>query len=183
VVCPKCGVTGGRVYDRSGVRTKPSKKHPKGKVRHGLKNCGECRKQFTVMVGTVFEHARLLFTKMLQAVHLIVSSKKGISAHQPHRVLEIQYKSAWFLAHRIREAMRSGDLAVPFGNGGGAVEVDQTYIGFKSGVATRRGTAHKRAVVALVDRDSPSRSGFMSPTPPLPTFTLSCWTISAAKPA
>ena len=154
VTCPHCGVVDGRVYDLSGVRTKPSKKHPKGKVRHGLKKCGECRKQFTVKVGTVFEHARLPLTKMLQAVHLIVSSKKGISAHQLHRVLEITYKSAWFLAHRIREAMRSGDLAQPFGSNGGAVEVDETYIGFKGGVATRRGTAHKRAVVALVDRES-----------------------------
>ena len=154
VTCPHCGVVDGRVYDLSGVRTKPSKKHPEGKVRHGLKKCGECRKQFTVKVGTVFEHARLPLTKMLQAVHLIVSSKKGISAHQLHRVLEITYKSAWFLSHRIREAMRSGDLAAPFGGNGGAVEVDETYIGFKQGVATRRGTAHKRAVVALVDRET-----------------------------
>ncbi len=154
VSCPHCGVVDGRVYDLSGVRSKPSKKHPEGKVRHGLKKCGECRKQFTVKVGTVFEHARLPLTKMLQAVHLIVSSKKGISAHQLSRVLEVQYKSAWFLAHRIREAMRSGDLAQPFGNEGGAVEVDETYIGFKAGVPTRRGTAHKRAVVALVDRDT-----------------------------
>ena len=154
VVCPKCGTVGGRVYDLSGVRTKPSKKHPEGKVRHGLKKCGECRKQFTVKVGTVFEHARIPLHKMLQAVHLMVSSKKGISAHQLHRVLEITYKSAWFLSHRIREAMRSGDLAQPFGGNGGAVEVDETYIGFKQGVATRRGTAHKRAVVTLVDRDT-----------------------------
>lgn len=153
-VCPHCGVVGGRVYDLSGVRSKPSKKHPEGKVRHGLKKCGECRKQFTAKVGTVFEHARIPLTKMLQAVHLMVSSKKGISAHQMHRVLEITYKSAWFLMHRIREAMRSGDLAQPFGSEGGAVEVDETYIGFKSDVATRRGFAHKHCVVALVDRDS-----------------------------
>lgn len=154
VTCPHCGVNGGRVYDLSGVRTKPSAKHPEGKVRHGLKKCGECRKQFTVKVGTVFEHARLPLTKMLQAVHLIVSSKKGISAHQLSRVLEVQYKTAWFLAHRIREAMRSGDLAQPFGGNGGAVEVDETYIGFKRDVPTRRGTAHKHGVVALVDRES-----------------------------
>ena len=154
IVCPHCGVTDGRVYDLSGVRTKPSAKHPEGKVRHGLKKCGECRKQFTVKVGTVFEHARLPLTKMLQAVHLMVSSKKGISAHQLHRVLEITYKSAWFLSHRIREAMRSGDLAQPFGSNGGAVEVDETYIGFKRDVATRRGTAHKHGVLALVDRDT-----------------------------
>lgn len=154
VVCPHCGVTGGRVYDLSGVRTKASGKNPEGKVRHGLKKCGECRKQFTVKAGTVFEHARLPLTKMLQAVHLIVSSKKGISAHQLSRVLEVQYKSAWFLAHRIREAMRSGDLAAPFGSNGGAVEVDETYIGFKAGRVQQKGTGHKRAVVALVDRES-----------------------------
>lgn len=154
VSCPHCGVVGGRVYDLSGVRSKASAKNPTGKVRYGLKKCGECRKQFTVKVGTVFEHARLPLTKMLQAVHLMVSSKKGISAHQLHRVLEIQYKSAWFLAHRIREAMRSGDLAQPFGTNGGAVEVDETYIGFKAGRTPQKGTGHKRAVLALVDRDS-----------------------------
>ncbi|MCB2066369.1 MAG: IS1595 family transposase [Erythrobacter sp.] len=154
VICPHCGTVGGRVYDLSGVRSKASKKNPEGKVRHGLKKCGECRKQFTAKVGTVFEHARLPLTKMLQAVHLMVSSKKGISAHQLSRVLEVQYKSAWFLAHRIREAMRSGDLAQPFGGNGGAVEVDETYIGFKRDVPTRRGTAHKHGVLALVDRES-----------------------------
>jgi len=154
IACPHCGTVGGRVYDLSGVRTKASGKNPEGKVRHGLKKCGECRKQFTAKVGTVFEHARLPLTKMLQAVHLMVSSKKGISAHQLSRVLEVQYKSAWFLAHRIREAMRSGDLAQPFGGNGGAVEVDEAYIGFKRDVPTRRGTAHKLGVVALVDRDS-----------------------------
>lgn len=155
IVCPHCGVVGGRVYDLSGVRSKSSKKNPEGKVRHGLKKCGECRKQFTAKVGTVFEHARLPLTKMLQAVHLIVSSKKGISAHQLSRVLEVQYKSAWFLAHRIREAMRSGDLATPFGSGGGAVEVDETYIGAKSDYnGNRRGYGHKHAVLALVDRES-----------------------------
>jgi transposase-like protein len=130
VVCPHCGVVGGRVYDLAGVRSKPSKKNPEGVVRHGLKKCGECRKQFTVKVGTVFEHARMPLHKMLQAVHLIMSSKKGISAHQLSRILEVQYNSAWFLAHRIREALRAGELAVPFGSGGGTVEVDETYIGF-----------------------------------------------------
>lgn len=155
IACPHCGVTGGKVYDLSGVRSKPSKKNPEGVVRHGLKKCGACRKQFTVKVGTVFEHARMPLHKMLQAVHLIVSSKKGISSHQLARVLEVQYKSAWFLSHRIREAMRSGDLAVPFGSGGGAVEVDETYIGFKKGRGpARAGNAHKMAVLTLVDRDT-----------------------------
>lgn len=153
VACPHCGVIGGRVYDLAGVRSKPSVKNPEGVVRHGLKKCGECRKQFTVKVGTVFEHARMPLHKMLQAVHLMMSSKKGISAHQLHRVLEVQYKSAWFLAHRIREALRSGDLT-PFGSGGTAVEVDETYIGTRNGMAKNSGGghAHKLGVLALVDR-------------------------------
>lgn len=155
VTCPHCGVVGGRVYDLAGVRSKPSKKNPEGVVRHGLKKCGECRAQFTVKVGTVFEHARMPLTKMLQAVHLMTSSKKGISAHQLSRVLEVQYKSAWFLAHRIREAMRSGDLAAPYGGNGGAVEVDETYFGHKKGaVKPRGGWGHKFGVLALVDRES-----------------------------
>lgn len=153
VVCPHCGVVGGRVYDLAGVRSKASVKNPEGVIRHGLKKCGECRKQFTVKVGTVFEHARMPLHKMLQAVHLMVSSKKGISAHQLSRVLEVQYKSAWFLAHRIREAMRSGEFDV-FGTGGGFVEVDETYIGRRKGVEMRVGMEHKMKVLALVDRDT-----------------------------
>lgn len=151
-VCPHCGVVGGRVYDLAGVRSKPSVKNPEGVVRHGLKKCGECRKQFTAKVGTVFEHARMPLHKMLQAMHLMVSSKKGISAHQLSRVLEVQYKTAWFLAHRIREAMRSGDLT-PFGGNGTPVEVDETYFGQRKGVEKARGGhAHKLGVLALVDR-------------------------------
>jgi transposase-like protein len=111
------------------------------------------RKQFTVKVGTVFEHARMPLTKMLQAVHLIISSKKGINSHQLSRVLEVQYKSAWFLAHRIREAMRSGDLA-PFGSNGGVVEVDETFIGRIKGAPKKRAFHHKMKVLALVDRDT-----------------------------
>lgn len=153
IACPHCGVVGGRVYDLAGVRSKPSKKNPNGVVRHGLKKCGECRKQFTVKVGTVFEHARMPLHKMLQAVHLMVSSKKGISAHQLSRVLEVQYKSAWFLAHRIREAMRSGDLA-SFGSDGGIVEVDETYIGNIKGARKRQAFHHKMKVLSLVDRQS-----------------------------
>lgn len=154
VTCPHCGVVGGRVYDLSDVRGSKSVKNPEGAIRHGLKKCGECRKQFTVKVGTVFEHARMPLHKMLQAVHLIASSKKGISAHQLHRVLEVQYKTAWFLAHRIREAMRSGDLA-PFGGNGTPVEVDETYILNRKGVARHKGGGgHKMAVLSLVDRET-----------------------------
>jgi len=153
VTCPHCGVIGQRVYDLSGVRGKPSEKNPEGALRYGLKKCGECRKQFTVKVGTVFEHARMPLHKMLQAVHLIMSSKKGISAHQLSRILEVQYKTAWFLAHRIREAMRSGDFS-PFGSGGGVVEVDETFIGHLKGAEKKRAFHHKMKVLALVDRDS-----------------------------
>lgn len=157
VVCPHCGVVDGRVYDLSGVRGKPSKKNPEGAIRHGLKKCGECRKQFTVKVGTVFEHARIPIHKMLQAVHLMTSSKKGISAHQLHRTLEIAYNSAWFLSHRIREVMRSGAFDI-MGGEGEAVEVDETFIGRKKGTEVRRGTSHKMAVLSLVQRGGNVRS-------------------------
>ena len=143
VVCPHCGTIGGRLYELKGKTT-----------RLGLKKCGECRQQFTVKVGTVFEHGRMPLNKMLQAVYLMTASKKGISAHQMHRILEISYKSAWFLMHRIREAMRSGDLA-PFGGEGGVVEVDETFIGRREGVEKGRGGyAHKVPVLSLVHRES-----------------------------
>lgn len=152
-VCPHCGVVNGRMYDLAGVRGKPSKKSPEGALRHGLKKCGECRKQFTVKVGTVFEDAKLPLHIMLQAVHLMMSSKKGISSHQLSRIFEIQYNSAWFLSHRIREAMRSGDLP-PLGSGGGIVDVDETFIGRVKGAPVKRAFHHKMKVLALVDRDS-----------------------------
>jgi transposase-like protein len=90
---------------------------------------------------------------MLQAVYLMTSSKKGVSAHQLHRILEVTYKTAWFLAHRIREAMRSGDLA-PFGGAGGIVEVDETFIGRIKGAPVKRAFHHKMKVLALVDRET-----------------------------
>jgi transposase-like protein len=154
VTCPHCGVVGGRIYKLDGVRGKPSAKNPEGAIRHGLKKCGECRKQFTVKVGTVFEHARMPLHKMLQAMHLLASSKKGISSHQLSRVLEVDYKSAWFLSHRIREAMRSTD-PTSFGNDGGIVEVDETFIGRDPEIdQPMRGGSHKLKVVALVDRST-----------------------------
>ena len=105
VVCPHCGVV-------DSARRLQGVKDKKGRVRNGLWKCyaKECRKQFTARVGTVFESAHIPLPKMLQAVYLMTASKKGISAHQLHRTLEITYKSAWFLAHRIREAMRDGTL-------------------------------------------------------------------------
>lgn len=153
VSCPHCG-TVDRAGRLEGVKGKNLK------VRLGLWKCYECRKQFTVRVGTVFEHCRIPLHKCLQAVHLMASSKKGISAHQLHRVLEIQYKSAWFLAHRIREAMRDGKLA-PMGGAGQVVEVDETFIGFQEGAnsKTKRVSQQFRNVVlTLVERGGSARS-------------------------
>jgi transposase-like protein len=143
-VCPHCG----------GVdRLTKVKANTAKRIRLGLWRCGDCKGQFTVKIGTVFEHARLPLHKMLQAVYLMTSSKKGVSAHQLHRVLEITYKSAWFLAHRIREAMRSGDLA-PMGGEGTVVEVDETFIGRKQGRPVRNSYHHKMAVLSLVHRET-----------------------------
>ena len=152
-VCPHCGVVDS-AYRLTGVRTKPSKKNPEGKERHGLWKCRECRKQFTVRKNTIFEESHIPLHKWLQAIHLMVSSKKGISSHQLHRVLEITHKSAWFMSHRIREAMRS-DGAVDFGNGGGTVEVDETFIGKQYEKSpTARGGDHKNKILTLVDRST-----------------------------
>jgi len=143
-VCPHCGSISGKHYDLR-------------KTRVGLRKCSDCRKQFTVKVGTVFESAHIPLNKMLQAVYLLCSSKKGISSHQLHRILEIQYKSAWFLSHRIREALRTGELA-PMGGAGSIVEIDETFIGKKEGVEMRRGFAHKNVVLSLVERGGEVRS-------------------------
>ena len=143
-ICPHCGG-----FDRISAIA-PNKEK---RIRIGLKFCGQCRKQFTVRVGTVFEESKLPMTKWLQAIYLMSSSKKGVSAHQLHRTLETTYKTAWFLAHRIREAMRSGDLA-PFGNTGGAVEVDETFIGREPGMEIKKAWHHKLKVLTLVDRES-----------------------------
>ncbi len=154
-VCPHCGVVDNAVK-LEGIRTKPSKKNPEGKVRHGLWRCKECRGQFTVRKGTIFEESHIEMHKWLQAIHLMVSSKKGISSHQMHRVLEVTYKSAWFLKHRIREAMRT-DGNMDFGAGGGTVEVDETFIGNDRTIKPKhskkgRGYAHKHKLLTLVDR-------------------------------
>lgn len=143
-MCPHCGG-----LDRiTKVKANPAKR-----IRVGLWRCGDCKRQFTVKIGTAFEHLRLPLHKALQAVYLMTASKKGVSAHQLHRTLEITYKSAWFLAHRIREAMRSNDPGY-FGEGGGIVEVDETYIGREPGTEKKHGYQHKMKVLALVDRET-----------------------------
>jgi transposase-like protein len=144
-VCPHCGATD-RLYVLKGKSTKP-----------GVRKCGHCLKLFTVTVGTVFESSHVPLNKWLQALHLLCSSKKGISSHQLHRTLEVTYRTAWFMAHRIREAMRDGSLS-PLGGAGNPVEADETFIGRKEGVEVRRGYAHKHAVLSLVERGGKVRS-------------------------
>ena len=145
-VCPKCGVIDS-AYELKGKR-----------ARIGLRRCRECKKEFTVKVGTVFESSHVSMCLWLQATFLLTASKKGFSAHQIHRTLGVTYKTAWFMAHRLREAMRSGDLA-PFGAGGSVVEVDETFIGNDRSIKPKhskkgRGYAHKHKVLALVDRST-----------------------------
>jgi transposase-like protein len=140
-VCPHCGGVE-RISKMQGKST-----------RLGLYKCYQCRKPFTVRMGTIFESSKVPLHIWLQAMYLVAGSKKGISSHQLARTLGLTVKSAWFLSHRIREAMREGDLA-PFGEGGGAVEVDETYIGRKKGKPIRGAYHHKMAVLGLVDRNS-----------------------------
>jgi transposase-like protein len=121
--------------------------------RKGLLKCGDCRKQYSVTVGTVFERSKIPLSKWLMAAYLLCSSKKGISAHQLSRTLGVTYKTAWFLAHRIRFAMTDAGGGL-MGEGGGGVEADETYIGRKKGMKVRSGGGHKHQVFALVDRSS-----------------------------
>ena len=125
--------------------------------RIGLRRCGPCKKQFTVTVGTVFESSHVKLNLWLQAAHLLCSSKKGMSSHQIHRVLGVTYKTAWFMTHRLREAMRVGEF-VPFGGEGKVVEVDETFIGKKGDMPVRRGYAHKHALLTLVERGGTART-------------------------
>lgn len=157
-ICPQCGGYS-RIYDLKGVRTKPSKRHPKGIVRHGLKKCGHCAAQFTVRVGTIFEDSHIPLHLWLQAIVLLCGSKKGISSNQLSRTLDITLKSAWFLSHRIREMMREGSLAPPMGGTGSIVEVDETYIGRKPGrKKNKAGASHKQIALTLVERGGRARS-------------------------
>ena len=127
-------------------------------TRIGAYKCYNCRKPFTVKIGTIFKASHIPMRLWLQAIFLISSNKKGISSNQLHRTLGITLKSAWFMSHRIREAMRSGDFT-PFGSDGGTVEVDETFIrrDFNKkpkGEKKRRGYDHKNKVLSLVDRSS-----------------------------
>ncbi len=130
-----------------------------GETQAGMFLCNDCRGKFTVRTGTVFERSHIPLHKWLLATHLMASSKKGISAHQLHRMLGITYKSAWFMAHRIREAMKPSGKTGPLGGKGKIVEADETYYGTKKGrTAPKGGSGHKHAIVALVERGGKVRS-------------------------
>ncbi|OGP70852.1 MAG: transposase [Deltaproteobacteria bacterium RBG_13_60_28] len=149
-VCPHCGASGR-------ICRIESQSEEKGKgARPGLLFCGDCRKQFSVTVGTVFERSKVPLHKWVLATHLLCSSKKGISSHQLHRTLGVTYKTAWFMTHRIREAMKN-DTAEMLG-GSGPVEADETFVGNKPGAKIRRGWGHKNAVFSLVERNGEVRS-------------------------
>ena len=145
-VCPHCGTVGDRIAKLEGKAHRP-----------GLYQCYECHSQFSVTVGTLYERSHIPLHKWLLATHLMTASKKGISAHQLHRMLGITYKSAWFMAHRIREAM-TDKPTTPMGSGGGTVEADETYIGRKPGRKLGKGSGHKMAVMSLVERGGAVRS-------------------------
>ncbi len=143
--CPHCGSLD-RMKKMNGTATRP-----------GLYKCYACRKQSRVTVGTVFESSHIKLHVWLQAMYLMCSSKKGISSNQLARVLEVTVKTAWFMSHRLREAMTAGTLP-PMGGEGKVVEIDETFIGNKKGAAIKRGYRHKNAVLTLVERGGPARS-------------------------
>jgi len=148
-VCPHCGVIGNH-YKLKGKTTRP-----------GLWKCKDCRKQFTMIVGTVFSDSKVPLNKWLLVAHLMCASKNAVSAHQIHRMVGVTYKTAWFMCHRVREAMKSaGGL---LGSGGGIVEADETYWGTsKAKPRNARGYEHKMEVVSLVERDGVKRSMVVS---------------------
>jgi len=138
-VCPHCG--GVERLGKLGGKS----------TRIGTYKCYQCRKPFTVKIGTIFEASHVPLNVWLQAMYLIAGSKKGISSNQLHRTLGVTLKTAWFMSHRIREAMRSDDPGF-FGEGGGIVEVDETFIGVEPNAGKRVAYWHKMKVLALVDR-------------------------------
>ena len=145
-VCAQCGALE-RIVKVQGKSARP-----------GLYYCNHCAGQFTVTVGTVFERSKVPLSKWVLAFHLMCSSKKGISSHQLHRMLDVTYKTAWFMSHRIREAMRT-EPSGPLGGAGKIVEADETYYGNKKGAEWKwGGTGHKHSIVALVEHKGGVRS-------------------------
>ncbi len=156
-VCPHCGNV-----DQDKIAKGQGKVH-----RPGLFYCSACNGQFTVTVGTVFERSKIPLTKWWLATHLLGSSKKGMSSHQLHRMLGVTYKTAWFMTHRIREAMKDMGASGPIGGEGKVVEADETYFGRRETPRpspARKGRPNlkkkpfdKRSVVALVERGGEAR--------------------------
>jgi transposase-like protein len=144
-VCPHCGGVD-RISKMRGKST-----------RIGAYKCYQCRKPFTVKIGTVFEDSHVPMRFWLQALFLMCSSKKGISSNQLHRTLGVTLKTAWFMTHRIREAMQIIGME-PMGGAGQVVEVDETFYGQVKGEPKRRGTGHKHVVLSLVQRGGSARS-------------------------
>jgi transposase-like protein len=145
-VCPHCGGVE-RIGKMGGKST-----------RIGLWKCYQCRRQFTVKVGTIFEDSHVPMNLWLQAMYLLCSSKKGISSNQLARTLGVTLKTAWFMGHRIREAMRVTGVG-PMGGDGEVVEIDETFIGkLDQPVKIRTGYAHKNTVLTLVERGGSARS-------------------------
>jgi transposase-like protein len=142
--CPHCGST--RVH-RMG-----------GKTQAGMFLCNDCRDKFTVRTGSVMERSHVPLRKWLLATHIMAASKKGMSASQMARMIGVTYKTAWFLCHRIREAMDGATGNGPLGGGSGVVEADETYVGGKAKNRAHRIPAPKKAVVALVEREGHVRS-------------------------
>lgn len=146
-ICPHCGGVD-RISKMEGKST-----------RIGVYKCYQCRKPFTVKVGTIFESSHVPLRHWLQAMFLLASSKKGISANQLSRTLGCTLKTGWFIGHRIREAMSQlGIASAPMGSGGGIVEADETFLGRKAGRHARAGFGHKMAVMSLVERGGKVRS-------------------------
>jgi transposase-like protein len=146
-VCPHCGSLSKDHYRLEGKTSRP-----------GLYKCKDCREPFTVTVGTVFERSKIPLNKWLMATYLLCSSKKGMSAHQLHRTIGVTYKTAWFMTHRIREAMTNRPNGL-LGSGGGTVEVDETFWGNKKAYGKGpKGFHHKMKVFSLVDRNGEARS-------------------------
>ncbi len=165
--CPKCGAVD-RIGALEGVKNK------KGRVRHGLKKCYHCRAQFTVRVGTVFESSHVPLHLWLQASSLMCSSKKGVSANQLHRTLGVTLKTAWFMAHRLREAMTPATLS-KLGGGGKVIEMDETFIGNDAAKPKegKRGAYRKLKVVTLVERGGRARSFHLPEKMNLPGYDVS----------
>lgn len=146
-VCPHCGASGDRVGRLEGKSTRP-----------GLRKCYACRKPFTVKMGTIFEASHVKLNIWLQAIHLICSSKKGISTRQLQRTLGVGMKTAWFLGHRIRMAMEPGEAPEPLGGRGKVVEADEMFIGHSPKTKKGPGYQHKMKVLSLVERGGSIRS-------------------------